>query len=448
MRHGLALFSVALAIVVAACGSPAAPVAPTASTASTSSTPATATPAAFEPGDATETLAAAAKAYEEGDRPAFLKLAEKAAALQPGRPRAVYYLAAAYALNRRSDDAVHTLERLVRLKTYFDIAAEHDFDALHAHPGFTRAKTDLDALLRTRTAASKVAFRLHEKDFLAEGIARDDATGDVFVSSVHRRKIVRVAADGTAKDFTSEADGLLAVLGLALDPARHVLWACTTAVPEMRGFVKADDGKAALVAVELASGRVTRRLSLAGPGPHNCNDVFVDDDGAVLVSDAAAGELLVLAKDADALASLAKGFRSPQGIARVGGALYVADWSRGLARVDRGAHPARVRWLEAPDDVLLPGTDGLRAYKGKLLAIQNGAEPARVVELAVTGDTVKLSRVLEWNHTEFHEPTLGVVVGTDLVYVANSQWGAFDRAGKIWPDERLFEPTVLRLGLE
>jgi hypothetical protein len=439
MRHGQALSAALLfALALASCTPPVAP--------ASTPTPAKATPAAFEPGDATETLTAAAKAYEEGDRPAFLALAEKAAALQPGRPRALYYLAAAYALNRRSDDAVHALERLVRLKAYFDIAAEHDFDSLHAHPGFARAKVDLDALLRTRTSASKVAFRLPEKDFVAEGIARDDATGAIFVSSVHRRKIVRVTEDGAAKDFTDEADGLMAVLGITVDPVRHVLWACTSGVPEMRGFVKADDGKAALVELDLATGRVSKRYPLEGPGPHNCNDLFVDDDGAVLVSDASAGELLVLPKDARALTLLAKGFRSPQGIARIGDALYVADWSRGIARVDRATR--LVRWLDAPDDVVLPGTDGLRACGGKLLAIQNGVEPSRVVELTVKGDTVRLSRVLEWNHAELHEPTLGIVVGKALLYVADSQWGSFDRAGKIWPDDRLFAPTVLRLSLE
>ncbi len=402
---------------------------------------------AFEPGDATDELTVALAAYKAGDKPAFVASAERAVRIQPGRPRGLYFLAAAYAVSGRADEAVATLTRLSRLKAYFDIAAEDDFASLRARPDFAQVKAELDALLQKRTNASAVAFRLSEKDFVAEGIAVDEATGAFFVSSVHRRKIVRVARSGVALDFTSPEDGLLAVLGLALDPARKVLWACTSAVPEMRGYAKEDEGKAVLVALDLGTGRVTQRHPLSGPGPHNCNDLFLDADGTVLVSDAAAGDLLALPPGKGPLGPFVpKGFRSPQGIAAIGDALYVADWTRGLARVDRATR--RVRWLDAPDDLLLAGTDGLRAHHGKLIAIQNAYEPHRVVELTVEGDRVALSRVLEWNHAEMHEPTLGVVVGHDLVYVADSQWGSFDKDGKIWPPEKLFEPTVLRLRLE
>jgi hypothetical protein len=404
-------------------------------------------PPAFEPGDATDELGRAVAAYKAGDKTALLASAERAAKIQPGRPRALATLAAAYALNGRADDAVATLARLARLKVYVDIQAEDDFASLRPLPAFARVKAALDALVTTRTHASTVAFRLPEKDFVAEGLARDDATGAFFVSSVHRRKVVRVEPGGAARDFTSEADGLMAVLGLGLDRPRRLLWACTSGVPEMRGFTKDDADRAELVALDLGTGRATKKLPLLGPGPHNCNDLLVDDDGAIFVSDAAAGDLLVLRPGKDALEPFVKkGFRSPQGIAPLDGALYVADWTRGLARVDRAT--ARVRWLDAPDDVLLSGTDGLRAHAGKLIAIQNASDPHRVVELSVDGDRVRLSRVLEYNHAEFHEPTLGVVSGGELFFVADSQWGSFDKDGKIWPLDKLFEPTVLRLRLE
>ncbi len=402
---------------------------------------------AFEPGDATDELERAVKASKASDKPAFLASAERAVKIQPGRPRGLYTLAAAYAVNGRADDAVATLARVARLKVYVDVMAEDDFATLRGLPAFARVKADLDALAAKRTRASTVAFRLPEKDFVAEGLARDEATGAFFVSSVHRRKIVRVAPGGAARDFTSEADGLMAVLGLALDAPRKLLWACTTGVPEMRGFKKDDDGRAILVALDLATGRVTKKVPLAGPGPHNCNDLLVDEGGTIFVSDAGAGDLLVLRPGKDTLETLVKkGFRSPQGIAALGGALYVADWSRGLSRVDRTT--GHVRWLDAPDDLLLCGIDGLRVYDGKLIAVQNASDPHRVVELVVDGDRVRLSRVLEWNHPEFHEPTLGVVVGKKFFYVADSQWGSFDKDGKIYPLDKLFEPTVLELRLE
>jgi hypothetical protein len=46
---------------------------------------------------------------------------------------------------------------------------------------------------------------------------------------------------------------------------------------------------------------------------------------------------------------------------------------------------------------------------------------------------------------DYAEPTLGVVVGRDLFYVANSQWERFRDDGGIDAPERLQAPLLLRL---
>jgi hypothetical protein len=54
--------------------------------------------------------------------------------------------------------------------------------------------------------------------------------------------------------------------------------------------------------------------------------------------------------------------------------------------------------------------------------------------------------VLERKNPHFDEPTLGVTVGDELYYVANSQYEAFGEAGR--PDAaRLKDPVILRLRL-
>ena len=47
-------------------------------------------------------------------------------------------------------------------------------------------------------------------------------------------------------------------------------------------------------------------------------------------------------------------------------------------------------------------------------------------------------------HPAYDEPTLGVLVGDDLYYVANSQGGSFTEEGVILPPDK---PVVLRLRL-
>jgi hypothetical protein len=266
------------------------------------------------------------------------------------------------------------------------------------------------------------------------------------VSSVHLRKIVRVSPDGVARDFTSPSDRLDAVFGMALDRARASLWACTGALPEMSGFSPSDKGRTALVRIDLETGRVSARVPLAGEGEHACNDVAVDPSGAILVSDAAGGDLLVLRDGASAFEPLVHGrFRSPQGIVPRATDVVVADYSRGLARVDRATR--EVTWLRGPPDVVLAGIDGLVGHGAGLVAIQNGIEPHRVLGLRLEGDRITEARVLELNHESFREPTLGVIVGGELFYVANSQWGSFDEHGVMWPPERLAAPLILRLRL-
>jgi hypothetical protein len=47
----------------------------------------------------------------------------------------------------------------------------------------------------------------------------------------------------------------------------------------------------------------------------------------------------------------------------------------------------------------------------------------------------------------FDEPTLGVLNGNALFYIANSQWAMIDDKGKLAPEEKLREPVVLKMKL-
>jgi hypothetical protein len=55
--------------------------------------------------------------------------------------------------------------------------------------------------------------------------------------------------------------------------------------------------------------------------------------------------------------------------------------------------------------------------------------------------------VLERARPDYAEPTLGVVVGRDLFYVAASQWERFRDDGTIDGPDTLRSPLVLRLRL-
>jgi hypothetical protein len=95
------------------------------------------------------------------------------------------------------------------------------------------------------------------------------------------------------------------------------------------------------------------------------------------------------------------------------------------------------------------GIDGLYLVDGSLVGIQNGIEPHRVVRLRLdaTANRVERAEILERARPDYAEPTLGVVVGRDLYYVAASQWEKFRDDGTIEAPESLRPPLVLRLRL-
>jgi ABC-type branched-subunit amino acid transport system ATPase component len=62
--------------------------------------------------------------------------------------------------------------------------------------------------------------------------------------------------------------------------------------------------------------------------------------------------------------------------------------------------------------------------------------------------TIAAWSVLVAAQPAWDEPTLGVIAGDTLFYVANSQWGSFDQAGQPRPEARLRPPVIERLLLD
>lgn len=391
-------------------------------------------------------------AYDRRDFAVFLDHSRRAALAAPYLPKAIYNLACAYAVNRDAANAAATLDRLSSRKVYFDIAADADFDAVKDAPEIRGARERLEAV-KTPIGRSVPAMSIPEKDLIPDGIAYDPTSGSFFVGSVYKRKIVRIAADGARSDFATDTQhGLYAVLGLAVDNARRILWACGSIVPEMSGYRPEDKGQAAIFQIDLSTGRLVKKVALSDPGrEHNLNDLAIDSLGNLYISDAASSAVYTLPNGADTLQSFLEPGKlgSPNGIAfspdeRV---MYIADYSRGIARVERDTRA--ISYLTPPTDAVLVGIDGLRTYRGDLIAIQNGIRPHRVVKLGLTGDgrAVRDAQVLEMNSPFFREPTLGTISGQDFYYIANSQWGSFT-GGAIWPADRLTDVVILRMKLD
>ena len=392
----------------------------------------------------------AREAYERKDWPAFLENSRQALALQPGNARLTYNLACAEARNGHASEAAKLLEEL--LARGIDLGHEQDenFAAVREGEAFSEVRRRL-VELRRPVGGSVVAFRLTQKDLLTEGIAYDPASRSFFIGSVHRRKILRRGPDGTLADFVGEGqDGLQAVLALSVDPKRRLLYACSAALPQMKGYEKVMEGSSAVYAFSLSDGRLVRRWTLPADGrPHAANDLAISGAGDVYVTDSLGSGIYRIRAGAAVIETVAAPgvFRSPQGIGfGPGRRLFVADWGYGLFWVDARGQRHEV---EGPPDVPLLGIDGLVMRGREIIVTQNGIEPHRVARLRLdkSGDRVRRGEILDMNDPEFAEPTLGVLVGDDFYFIGKSQWELFDEKTGAFDPARLQEPAVLKVTL-
>jgi hypothetical protein len=396
-----------------------------------------------------ETLAV--KAYQAKDYAAFLENMKQAAALRPDHPRIVYNLSAAYALNGRKGEAIDRLTRLARMGLAYAAERDDDFASIKD----SREFANVIALFRNNRSPVGVAsqaFTVHEKGLVPESVAYDPSTRSFYVSSVYRRKILRVTSKGDAEEFADERDGLWSVMGMKVDAARRELWVCTAAQPQMSNYVAAERGRSGVFKFDLRTGKLAGKYMLPDDSKqHWLGDLVVSSRGDVYATDSLSPALYVLRRGADRFETVLEGepFASPQGLdfSADEKRLFVADYAKGVFVFDLETKKY-APLAPAPDSTML-GIDGLYFYRGRLVAVQNGVNPNRVVQLFLSKDLSRVERfeTVAANQPVFDEPTLGVVVKDDFYFIANSQWGTIDEQGKLAPPEKLKEPVVLKLKL-
>jgi sugar lactone lactonase YvrE len=392
-------------------------------------------------------------AHEAKDYPAFYATMSRLAAIAPDDPDVILGFAAASAHTGRGAEAERLLSRLAALQVYRDLVANPDFVTLQEDEAFKSAATAM-ASLKTVIGTEDVAFRLLERDFIPEAVTWDAGTRTFLVSSVHRRKVVRVERDGTVTELVPAArGGLGSALGVEVDAKRRILWVCSNIFPQTLGARPEDLNKATLLSFHADSGRLLGRYPLDhGKAGHTCDSLTLDPQGNVYVSDGVTGAVYRLRRGARRLATflLSGTLRSAQSptFAPGGKILFIADYGQGIVRVDVASR--KVTLLPGPPDVLLEGIDGLVFFHGSLYGVQNGFEPNRVLRLRLsTGlDRIEGVDVLARNLPLFDGPTLATVVDGTLYYVANSQWDKFDEKGNLPAAEKLSAPAILKIPLE
>ena len=384
-------------------------------------------------------------ALEAKDAPRALPDLEAAASVFRRDPDVLYALAKAKALTGDADGAIATLSRAVALGYGAGAGTDPAFASLADadRPAFRALLPKIVANGRP-VGSARVAFTLSEADLIPEGIAWDPGSRRLFVGSLARNKIVAISPDGRASDFVpSGRDGLRRVLGMKVDASRKSLWVCSAEADSPSPGGKATRAST-LFRFDLATGKTLRKIPSPPGGTHLFNDIALEKDGGLFLTDSEEGAVYRLRAGRETLEVFqAPGrFFYPNGIALSddGRYLYVAH-VLGVAAWELGN--GRSFDLPTPEDVTIVGIDGLSFHRGGLVAIQNGMEPNRVAyfPLAPSLDRVTGERVLERGDRNFEIPTTGAVAGNSYYVIANSQLRALGPEGVKDPEKR--KPVVI-----
>jgi len=372
---------------------------------------------------------------------------ERAASAWPTQPAYLWGVARIAARQADTVGVLRALRDYARLGLGRDLGADSAIVPFLALGPFTPIRTAHDRN-RAPLANSQVRASLPDSSFWPEGVDYDSASGRFYVASVRHRTVAEWAPGGRVRElWPRDRPGLGAMLGVRVDPVRHVLWATTSGLPQMAGYAAADSAIAALLEIDPQNGTILHRWDLpASPQGHTLGDLAVGPRGDVFLTDSNEPVLYRLRKGGTALERVTSPlFHSLQGLAPHpdGRTLYLADYSHGLLRVDL-ASGAVTRVADQPGSTSL-GCDGIVWYRGAVIAVQNGVSPPRVVRFELDSSGARIARVtvLDRNLPVADEPTIGTMVGSSFVYVANSQWDKHGDDGTQRPGVRLTAPVLL-----
>lgn len=276
---------------------------------------------------------------------------------------------------------------------------------------------------------------------LVEGIAWDARTGWLFVGTVVDGRLAYRDASGAWREVALGTPRA-SLFGMAIDAPRRLLWIGTGSLEQT---AVAGDRMIGLIAIDLDTLKVARRVPVAVGGQGAVGDLTIAPDGTIYATNVTSGAIhrckpgCTVLEDWKPAGSLA----NPQGLAlsRDGGRLYVADYKTGLWVIGlRLGSTNRIR-IDAP--TMLEGIDGLvMDRRGMLFAIQNGTRPRRIVQIALdrTGTRIASTRVLAHFRPEDGEATLGTWRDGELLFVADSQWERYGPGGAL-TDTKETRPT-------
>lgn len=397
-------------------------------------------------------------AYHRQDYSAFLENLKKATKLAPSNPELMYGLARAYALQDNKKKSIKWLEKTIHAGYYFNSEysgfKKNEYNDFNSIKDSSEFKAVLRKIKRLNTPVnnSERAFRIPERDLIPEGMTYDPIKQAFYIGSVYKRKIISVNIKAEIKLFKKEKqDGLCSVGGMQVDAQRRILWVNSAATSFMKGADKNDFCSPGIFKYDLTKAKLIKKYFLTkGPSFHLFNDLIVNSQGDVFITDSLSDGVYMISEDKDSLDLFLKLEKViyPNGIALSDDEKYLyVSHTEGISIIN--VESKTYFTLPHPENLSLAGIDGLYFYRNSLIAVQNGHRPARVIRFFLNENLnrVEKAKIIESSNPLFMFPTTGVVVGNSFYYIANSQLKSFTKDFKIFPLDKLHQVIILKAEL-
>lgn len=370
---------------------------------------------------------------------------EKLLEQRPADATLWFFLARSHARLGDAPACVAALEKVNELGDGF-LPPRGDFARVWEDAAFQAVRRKLEARLPTLDYAP-TAFEIEDRALLPEGIAYDAPSRSFFIGSVHRR-VLRLGADsGAAAEFAGTGAGLDAVLGLAVDAPRRILYAVSTSALTTEGR---RSRRNAVVAFDIDSRKLLHWHDV--PGAMQLNDVTVALGGRVFASDSASGAVYEIAVKGpgparEVLAPGSVGGANGLAASPGGDRLYVAH-STGLAVINIAG--GSVKRVDNRTRETVAAIDGLYQWQGQLIGVQNVTTPGRVILMTLSPDGGSVTRVttmLSHHHNALDEPTTGAIAGDNFYLLAATGISRYNAEGRIDDPATAPTPRVVRIPL-
>ncbi|MCW8925412.1 MAG: hypothetical protein OQJ84_04070 [Xanthomonadales bacterium] len=383
---------------------------------------------AVQPVNVPKLLAAANKAYADGDHATLVSSLERVHQARPYNSEYMYRLALAYALQDNKSRAYDLMLRMQQQGLAYDFTQTDDSKNIRGTEVFDYVN---NLMLQAAKPSGEVSavFTLPDEVIMPESLAWDPTRGKYLVGTIAEGQVLAVSESGQVEELirADNENGMWAVLDILVDESRNRLWVSSAAIPAFRNFSPIDKGRSALYEFDLKSLELVHRYPVPVDGrPHAlgslaqnmAGDIFVADRALPLIYTRRAGEAklksVLAVRDAVSLRDIAM---QPDG--RI---MYIADHEMGITIVDFQSKQSGK--LITPETLNLGGIDGMLLWDNHLVIIQNGISPQRVMRLALdaSGTKVEAVRPLAVAQPVFDFPSFGTIKEQDLVYLGGSHW--------------------------